>query len=121
MQSEPLEEEQLRQRVTAIVEAPEELQNPAAESWPREPWRIATFHGGRLHVGSQGDDTRSTLQVFSTGPWGVINDDRDHLHIVQNIVTGKTRDVRVARIHFYSDEQLQVTSCLQDIFQHLEH
>ena len=56
-----------------------------------------------------------------TGPWRVVNDDREHVYIVENIVTGETRDVHVARMRFYSDRHLQVTKRLQDVFQHREY
>ena len=51
----------------------------------------------------------------------MVNDDRDHLYVVQNIVTGETRDVHVARMRFYCEAKLRVTSRLHDFFQHLEH
>ena len=56
-----------------------------------------------------------------TGPWRVVNDDRDHLYVVQNIVTRERKDVHVARMRYYCDAKLRVTSRVQDIFQYLEH
>ena len=37
---------------------------------------------------------------------------------VQNIVSGKVRDVHVARIRFYADAALEINAELKEVFQH---
>lgn len=49
-------------------------------------------------------------------PWRAVNNDMDDLYIIDTILAGKTRGVHVVRMCFLSDEQLLVTSRLQDIF-----
>ena len=56
-----------------------------------------------------------------TGPWRVVNDDREHVYAVEHIVTGETRDVHVARMRFYADRHLKVTKRLRDVFQNQHH
>lgn len=46
------------------------------------------------------------LIVTWTGQWCVVNDDRDHPHVVQNIVSGETRDAQVARMRFHCHAKL---------------
>lgn len=46
----------------------------------------------------------------------MVSDERDHLYIVQLIVTGETRNVRKARGLMYNDEQLRFTSRVQEVF-----
>ena len=53
-----------------------------------------------------------------TGPWRVVSAAKKHVYGVQNIVSGKVRDVHVARLRFYADSELDVTSDLKDVFQH---
>ena len=56
-----------------------------------------------------------------TGPWRVVNDDREHVYVVEHIVTGVTRDVHVACMRFHADRHLNVTKRLKDVFQYQEH
>ncbi|CAB1109830.1 unnamed protein product [Ectocarpus sp. CCAP 1310/34] len=53
-----------------------------------------------------------------TGPWRVVSAAKKHVYGVQNIVNGQVRDVHVARLRFYADSELNVTSDLKDVFQH---
>ena len=40
---------------------------------------------------------------------------------MQNITSGGARDVHVARMRFYSDSELDITSDLKENFQHSSH
>ena len=55
-----------------------------------------------------------------TGPWRVVNDDKEHVYSVGNIVTGETREVHVARMRFYADKDLNITRQLTETFQHID-
>ena len=57
----------------------------------------------------------------STGPWRVVNDDKKHVYAVQHLVTAELRDVHVARVRFYADDQLNITGELLKVFQQLEN
>ena len=132
MQLEKVYEEHLRKHVKRMVGAQEALRGDAGDvvAAARQKSRDRASRGvlPSFMVGDYVLVARVTRQgrnhklVSSwTGPWRVVNDDRDHLYVVQNIVTGETRDVHVARMLFYCDAILRVTSRLQDSFQHLEH
>ena len=45
----------------------------------------------------------------------------EYVYVVENIVSGETRDVHVARMRFYADRDLKVDKRLCDVFQHQEH
>ena len=47
----------------------------------------------------------------------MVNAEQKHVYGVQNIVSGEVRDVHVARLRFYSDSALEVTSDLKEVFQ----
>lgn len=44
--------------------------------------------------------------------------EQPHVYGVQNIVSGEVQDVHVARLRFYADSALAVTSELKEVFQH---
>lgn len=50
--------------------------------------------------------------------WRVVTAEQKHVYSVQNIFSGQVRDVHVARLRFYSDSELEITSGLKDVFQH---
>ena len=56
-----------------------------------------------------------------TRPSRVTDDDKEHGYAVQRLVTAKRRDVRVARVRFYADDQLEITCELLKFFQQLEN
>ena len=56
-----------------------------------------------------------------TRPWRVANDDKEHVYVVQHLVTAELRDVHVARMQFYADDQLEITGELLKVFQQLEN
>eukprot|EP00752_Nemacystus_decipiens_P007839 g7004.t1 len=57
------------------------------------------------------------LAATWTGPWRVVTAEQKHVYGVQNIISGEVRDVHVARLRFYSDSALEVTSDLKEVFQ----
>ena len=57
------------------------------------------------------------LLMTWTGPWRVVVAQRPHVYGVQNIVSGEVRDVHVARMCFYADAALAITTALK-VFQH---
>lgn len=63
---------------------------------------------------------RHKLTSTLTRPWRVVNDDREHVYVVEHPDNGETQDVHVARMWFYVDRHLHVDQPLQDVFQHLE-
>ena len=52
-----------------------------------------------------------------TGPWRVVIAEQKHVYGVQNFISVEVRDVHVARLRFYSDSALEVTSDLKEVFQ----
>ena len=54
-----------------------------------------------------------------TGPWRVANDDKEHVYAVQHLVTAELRDVHVARVRFYADDQLEITGEVLKVFHQL--
>ena len=56
-----------------------------------------------------------------TRPRRVANEDKEHGYAVQHLVTGELRDVHVARMRFYADDQLVITGKLPKVFQKLEN
>ena len=56
-----------------------------------------------------------------TGPWRFANDDKERAYAVQHLVTGELRDVHVARMRFYADDQIEITGELPTIYQQLEN
>ena len=58
------------------------------------------------------------LAATWTGPWRVVTAEKKHVYSVQNIISGEERDVHVARLRFYSDSALEITSDLKEVFQH---
>lgn len=65
------------------------------------------------------------LTTTRTGSSRVIGTDRDYLHQVQNNIIEGVRTVNAARLHFYSDSQLNVIANTEDVFQngwsHIEY
>ena len=53
-----------------------------------------------------------------TGPWRVVTAEKKRVYSVQNVISGEVRDVHVARLCFYSDSALEITSNLKEVFQH---
>ena len=53
-----------------------------------------------------------------TGPWRVVTADKVHVNSVQNIVTGKVKDVHVVRHGFYADKDLDMTAALKQLSPH---
>ena len=62
----------------------------------------------------------STPKLVSTwtGPWRIVTADKAHVYGVQNIITGEANDVRVARLRFYADKDLEMTATLKEVLQH---
>ena len=56
-----------------------------------------------------------------TGPWRFANDDKERAYAVQHLVTGELRDVHVARMRFYADDQIEITGEPPTIYQQLEN
>ena len=56
-----------------------------------------------------------------TRPWRVANDDKEHVYVVQHLVTAELRDVHVAMMWFYADDQLEITDELLKVLQQLEN
>ena len=52
----------------------------------------------------------------STGPWRVAHDDKEQVYSVQHLVTAELRDVHVARMRVYADDQLEITGELFKVF-----
>ena len=57
----------------------------------------------------------------STGPWRVANDDKEHVYAVQHLVPSELRDVHVARMRFYADDNLEITGELREVSHQLEN
>ena len=51
-----------------------------------------------------------------TGSWRVANYGKEHVYAVQHLVTAELRDVHVARMRFYADDQLEIAGELLKVF-----
>ena len=60
------------------------------------------------------------LMSTCTGPWRVANNDKEHAYAVLHLIMGELRDVHVAGMRFYADDQLEITGELK-VFQQLEN
>ena len=49
------------------------------------------------------------------------HDNNEHVYAVQHLVTAELRDVHVARMRFYADDQLDITGELLKVFQQVEN
>ena len=56
-----------------------------------------------------------------TRPWRAANDDKEHVYVVQHLLTDELRDVHVARMRFYADDQLEIAGELLKVFQQLKN
>lgn len=52
----------------------------------------------------------SNLMITWTGPWRVVNADNQHVYGVQNIVSGKVKDVHMACMRYYAGDAFEVMS-----------
>lgn len=52
------------------------------------------------------------------GPWRVVNADKQHVHSVQNTVSGEVNEVHVVHLLYSTEDALEVTSELKEVFQH---
>lgn len=55
-----------------------------------------------------------TLAARWTGQWRVVTAEKKHVYSVQNITSGEVCDLHVARMRFYSDSRLLLTSGFEE-------
>ena len=127
-----VDEERLREHVRSIVSAHDELQKQVVErrDVQRQQTRTLSSRGELPHftVGDyvlvarvRKEGKHAKLMATWTGQWQVASDDREHVYVVQHLITGEPREAHVARMRLFFDGQLHVTSQLREIFQQLEH
>ena len=63
---------------------------------------------------------RKLMSIWS-GPGRVANDDKEHVYAVQHLATSELRNVHVARMRFYADDQFEITGELLKLSQQLEN
>ena len=58
------------------------------------------------------------LMSTRTGLWRVANDDKEHVYAMQHLVAAELRDVYVAPMRFYADDQLKkrLLACARNLF-----
>lgn len=71
-----------------------------------------------LRVWVRRSGSTSKLMVTWTGPWKEVETKGGHVYGVQNITSGEVHGVNVARLRFYSDSELEITSELKHAFQY---
>ena len=52
-----------------------------------------------------------------TGPWRVVPGGSEHVRVVEDIVTGETKEVHVVRIRPYADSSLVVGAEVREVFE----
>ena len=52
-----------------------------------------------------------------TGPWRIVNHDKEHVYAVQHLVTAELRDVHVAKMRFYANDKLDIAGEFLKVFQ----
>jgi len=119
----------LKQHVRLIEEAQTELHkevlakvesNRAKQRNAASRGRLPNFAVGDYVPAARVRKSGLTPKLVATwtGPWRVVSAENQHVFSVQNIISGEVRDVHVARLRFYSDKELEVTTELKDVFQH---
>ena len=129
----PIDEERLQKLVVSLADTQEELLAgvlPRVNA-DRRHHRARGTRGKtlpRFTVGDyvlvgrpsrQGKDPK--LMSTWTRPWRVANDDEEHAYTVQHFVTAELRDVHMARMRLYADDQLEITGEVLKVFQQFEN
>ena len=133
VQFSPIDEDRLQQLVVSLVHTQEELLAGVLQrvDADRRHHCARASRGKRLPHFTVGDyvlvarvsrqGKHCKLMSTLTGPWRVANDDKEHVHAVQHLVTAELRDVYVARMRVYADDQLEITDELLKGYQNLEN
>ena len=56
-----------------------------------------------------------------TGPWRVVSGGSEHVRVVEDIVTGETKEVHVVRMRPYADSSLVVGAEVREVFEMTKH
>ena len=56
-----------------------------------------------------------------TGPWRVVSGGSEHVRVVEDIVTGETKEVQVMRMRPYADSSLVVGAEVREVFEMTKH
>ena len=56
-----------------------------------------------------------------TGPWRVLQGGSTHVYVVEDIVTGETKEVHVVRMRAYAGSSLVIGAEVKDIFEITKH
>ena len=62
-----------------------------------------------------------TLVQTWTGPWRVVPGGSEHVRVVEDIVTGETKEVHVVRMRPYADSSLVVGAEVREVFEMTKH
>ena len=133
LQLSPIDEDRLQQLVVSLVDTQEELLAGVLHHVDADR-RHHRARGGRgkilphftvgdyvpvVRVSRQGKHRK--LMSTWTRPSRVTNDHKEHGYTVQRLVTAKGRDVHVAGMRVYADDQLEIDDQLLKVFQQLEN
>ena len=56
-----------------------------------------------------------------TGPWRVLQGCSTHVYVVEGIVTGETKEVRIVRMCVCTDSSLVIGAEVKDVFEVSKH
>ena len=127
----PIDEDRLQDLVVSLVGTQEELLVGVLQhvDVDRRHHRARGSRGKTLPHFTVGDyflvvrvsrrGKHRKLRSTWTGPWPVANDDKEHVYVVQRLVTAELRDVHVARMRLYADDKLEITG--EQVEQQLEN
>ncbi|CAN0328324.1 unnamed protein product, partial [Ascophyllum nodosum] len=56
-----------------------------------------------------------------TGPWRIVSGGSEHVRVVEDVVTGETKEVHVVRMRPYADSSLVVGTEVREVFEMTKH
>ncbi|CAN0399820.1 unnamed protein product, partial [Ascophyllum nodosum] len=56
-----------------------------------------------------------------TGPWRVVSGESEHVRVLEDIVTGETKEVHVVRMPPYADSSLVVGAEVREVLEMIKH
>ncbi|CAN0391024.1 unnamed protein product, partial [Ascophyllum nodosum] len=56
-----------------------------------------------------------------TGPWRVVSVESEHVRVLEDVVTGETKEVHVVRMRPYADSSLVVGAEVREVLEMIKH
>ena len=124
--------EQMQAWVAGWVREQEDLRHDVVKRVREQRARVRELSGrGHLPVFEVGDyvlvarvrklgRVPKLIQTW-IGPWRVVPGGSEHVRVVEDIVTGETKEVHVVRIRPYADSSLVVGTEVREVFEMTKH